>query len=320
MKQRLVGSSGLRVSRFGLGTLGWGTLIDRHEAAGMLGTFIDAGGTLLDTASSYGGGASEQTIGELLADGFARPDLVLTTKAGVRTKGGSRRVDTSRRSLLEGLDESLGRMGVDHLDLWQVEAWDPSTPIEETLSALDTAVSSGRVRYVGVSNFGGWQTSRAATVQLCRGAVPLVSSQVEYSLLQRGVEREAVPAARAAGIGILPWSPLGRGVLSGKYRTGIPADSRAAGPWAHFVEPLLTERSARIVEAVCKAAEGLELSPTEVALAWVRDRPGVVAPVVGARTVEQLRGWLTTERVTLPAEIVRALDDVSAIELGYPEA
>lgn len=285
----------------------------------MLHAFVDAGGTLVDTASSYGGGASEQTLGELLVDGVARGDLVLATKGGVRARGGSQRVDTSRRALLRDLDDSLDRMGLDHLDLWQVQVWDPSTPIDETLSALDTAVSSGRVRYVGISNFGGWQTARAATAQVGRGAVPLVSSQVEYSLLQRGVEREVLPAARALGIGILPWSPLGRGVLSGKYRTGIPAGSRAAGAWSHFVEPLLTDRSARIVEAVCKAAEGLELSPTEVALAWVRDRPGVTAPIVGARSVEQLRGWLTTEHVTLPAEIVRALDDVSAIELGYPE-
>jgi aryl-alcohol dehydrogenase-like predicted oxidoreductase len=320
MKQRLVGRSGLRVSRLGLGTLGWGTLIDRHEAAAQLRAFVDAGGTLVDTAASYGGGASEQTLGELLVDGFDRGDLVLATKAGVLTRAGVRTVDTSRRALLRSLDDSLGRMGVDHVDLWQVHVWDASTPIEETLSALETAVSSGRARYVGVSNFSGWQTARAATTQLERGSVPLVSSQVEYSLLQRGIEREVVPAAAAVGMGILAWSPLGRGVLSGKYRAGIPAGSRAAGPWSNFVEPLLTDRTARIVEAVCKAADGLDLSPIEVSLAWVRDRPGVAAPVVGARSADQLHGWLRTESVRLPAEIVRALNDVSAIELGYPEA
>jgi aryl-alcohol dehydrogenase-like predicted oxidoreductase len=320
MRQRLVGRSGLRVSRLGLGTLGWGTLIDRHEAAAQLRAFVDAGGTLIDTATSYGGGASEQTLGDLLDSGFDRGDLVLATKAGVRTRDGARTVDTSRRALLRALDDSLGRMRVDHLDLWQVHVWDASTPIEETLSALDTAVSSGRVRYVGVSNFSGWQTARAATIQLQRGSVPLVSSQMEYSLLQRGIEREVVPAAAALGMGILAWSPLGRGVLSGKYRTGIPAGSRAAGPWSHFVEPLLNDRTARIVEAVCKAADGLDLSPTEVSLAWVRDRPGVAAPIVGARSADQLHGWLRTENVRLPAEIVRALDDVSTIQLSYPEA
>ncbi len=321
MQQRLVGHSGLRVSRLGLGTMGWGTDIDEQEAADQVRVFLDAGGTLIDTAPVYGDGASESTVGSLLSGGFTRDHMVLATKGGIQRRNQTRTIDSSRRALLDGLDASLRRLGVDWIDLWQVHAWDSLTPLDETLSALDHAVATGRVRYVGISNFSGWQTARAATHQQAGpGRIPLVSTQMEYSLLQRGVEREVVPAAQAMGIGVLPWSPLGRGVLTGKYRTGIPSDSRGGGAWATFVEPFLDDTSARVVEAVCKAAEGLEMSPTEVALAWVRDRPGVVAPIVGARTAAQLRGSLTVEEVELPDEIERALDDVSAIDLGYPEA
>jgi aryl-alcohol dehydrogenase-like predicted oxidoreductase len=148
----------------------------------------------------------------------------------------------------------------------------------------------------------------------------VISTQVEYSLLQRGIEREVLPCAAALGLGVLPWSPLGRGVLTGKYRTGVPADSRAASPhFASFIERYLDDRSHRIVDAVHTAAEGLDASPAEVALAWVRDAPGVTAPIVGARTAAQLRGSLTSERLTLPTEIRSALDDVSAPPIGYPE-
>jgi aryl-alcohol dehydrogenase-like predicted oxidoreductase len=194
-------------------------------------------------------------------------------------------------------------------------------PLEETLSALDAAVSSGRARYVGLSNYAGWQTAQAATHQAAvPGRARLASTQMEYSLLQRGIEREVVPAASALGLGILAWSPLGRGVLTGKYRGGLPAGSRGASDrFAEYVAEFLDPRSGRIVEAVCRAAEGLELSPAQVALAWVRDQPGVCAPIVGARTVEQLAGSLRSETVDLPQEIVEALDDVSAPVLGYPE-
>jgi aryl-alcohol dehydrogenase-like predicted oxidoreductase len=203
---------------------------------------------------------------------------------------------------------------VDHVDLWQVHTWVDDAPLEETLSALDTAVSSGRASYVGVSNYAGWQTAQAATWQRAvPGRAPLASTQMEYSLLNRSVEDEVVPAAQALGLGLLPWSPLGRGVLTGKYRGGTPADSRAASShFASFVNAYLGPRSQRIVEAVAKAAEGLGWTPLEVALAWVRDRPGVTAPIVGARTAAQLRGALGAEELTLPEELVTALDDVSA--------
>jgi len=197
-----------------------------------------------------------------------------------------------------------------------VHTWVDDTPLEETLGALDYAVATGRASYVGISNYNGWQSAQAATWQRAvPGRATIASNQVEYSLLSRSVEDEVVPAAQALGMGILPWSPLGRGVLTGKYRTGTPADSRAASAhFASFVGRHLTERSRRIVEAVVRAGEGLAWSPLEVALAWVRDRPGVTAPIVGARTAEQLKAALTVEECELPAEIVTALDDVSKVE------
>jgi aryl-alcohol dehydrogenase-like predicted oxidoreductase len=302
------------VSRLGLGTLTWGRDTDEHEARDQLVAFVDAGGTLLDTAAGYGDGAAEELIGSLLGDAVSRENVVLATKAGISRARGVRETNASRGYLISSLDASLKRLRVDHVDLWQVHTWVEDTPLEETLGALDYAVATGRASYVGVSNYSGWQSAQAATWQRAvPGRATLASTQVEYSLLNRRVEAEALPAAIALGLGVLPWSPLGRGVLTGKYRTGTPADSRAASPhFSNFVGSYLDDRSARIVEAVIRAADGLELTPLEVALAWVRDRPGVTAPIVGARTAAQLKGSLTVEDVTLPPEIVAALDDVSA--------
>lgn len=313
MQQRYVGSSGLRVSRLGLGTMTWGKDTDEHEARDQLIAFCEAGGTLIDTAAGYTDGRSEELVGALLGDVVRRDDVVVATKAGIWRRGGERVTDTSRRALLAGLDTSLRRLGVDHVDLWQVHVWTDEVPLEETLSALDQAVASGRATYVGVSNYAGWQTAQAATWQRAApGRAPLASAQVEYSLLNRDIEREVVPACAALGLGILPWSPLGRGVLTGKYRTGIPADSRAASPvFASFVERYLDDRNRGIVEAVARAADGLDWSPLEVALTWVRDRPGVTAPIVGARTASQLTDILAVEGKELPPEIRAALDDVS---------
>jgi aryl-alcohol dehydrogenase-like predicted oxidoreductase len=299
----------------------WGRDTDEHEAADQLSMFLEAGGTLLDTAAGYGDGESERVIGGLLASKVDREEVVLATKAGVSRRTGVRVVDTSRRALLDALDGSLHRLGTDHVDLWQVHAWSDGTPLEETLSAVDAAVTSGRARYAGVSNFSGWQTGRAVTWQEAwPGRARIVSTQMEYSLLQRGVEREVLPAAEALGLGVLPWSPLGAGVLTGKYRGGTPADSRAASPhFARFIERFLDDRCRRIVGAVATAADGLDVAPLEVALAWVRDAPGVTAPIVGARTAAQLRASLDAESLILPAEIRGALDEVAAPPTGYPD-
>jgi len=312
MEQRYVGSSGLRVSRLALGTMTWGRDTDEHESRDQLTAFLEAGGTLVDTAAAYGDGAAEELLGQLLQEVGRREDVVLCTKAGISRRTGERVVDTSRRAMLAALDGSLRRLGTDHVDLWLAHTWSDDVPLEETLSALEAAVSSGRARYAGVSNYRGWQSARAATLADARATGLLVAHQVEYSLLSRGVEEEVAPAAEFLGLGLMAWSPLGRGVLTGKYRHGTPADSRAASPhFASFVERYLGERSRRVVDAVVTAADGLGCSPAEIALAWVRDQPGVVAPVVGARTAAQLRGTLTSEEVVLPPQIRLALDEVS---------
>ncbi|MFC7240888.1 aldo/keto reductase [Catellatospora aurea] len=320
MQQRPLGRSGLVVSRLALGTMTWGLDTDPDDAGAQLKAYVDAGGTLLDTADVYADGEAEAVLGTLLDAMVSRDDVLIVAKAGLRARAG-RRHDGSRGHLLRTLDTTLRRLGVSYVDLWQVHGQDPDTPWEETLAALDHAVSSGRARYAGVSNFSGWQTGRAVTWQQAwPGRAPIVATQMEYSLLQRGIEREVLPAAAALGLGVLPWSPLGRGVLTGKYRHGRPADSRAASP--HFersVLPYLQPRCSAIVEAVATAADGLGVSAAEVALAWVRDRPGVTAPILGARNVGQLVAALQVEEIDLPPEISRALDDVSAIPLGYPE-
>ncbi|PWK79522.1 aryl-alcohol dehydrogenase-like predicted oxidoreductase [Lentzea atacamensis] len=317
MEQRYLGRSGLRVSRTALGTMTWGRDTDADEAATQLMAFADAGGTLIDTADVYTDGEAERILGGLLSEVVPRDELVIATKAVARRTEGPFGGGASRGALLTALDGSLRRLGIDHIDLWQLHAWDAGVPIEETLSALDHAITSGKVRYAGVSNYSGWQLATAA---LTPTTFPLISTQVEYSLLERGIEREVAPAAAHHGIGLLPWAPLGRGVLTGKYRNGTPPDSRGASPhFAGYVEQHRNERAARIVQAVATAADGLGTSALCVALAWVRDRPGVVAPVVGARDTNQLIASLETEQLTLPPAIRAALDDVSAIELGYPE-
>ena len=320
MEQRALGRSGLVVSRLALGTMTWGRDTDEDEAAMQLTAFVDAGGTLVDTADVYCDGDSERLLGRLMADVVPRSDVLVATKAVGRTAPGPMGRGASRGHLLAALDASLERLGTDHVDLWQLHAWDPVTPWEEALDAVDTAVRSGRVRYAGVSNYSGWQLGATASWQRALRAAPVVSDQVEYSLLQRGVEREVVPAAEALGLGVLAWSPLGRGLLTGKYRHSTPSESRGASArWQGFIDGLRSHTSDRIVEAVITAAEGLGTTPLAVALAWVRDRPGVVAPVVGARTAHQLQASLDADAVRLPAAIRTALEDVSAPPFGYPE-
>ncbi|WP_329130261.1 aldo/keto reductase [Streptomyces sp. NBC_01476] len=320
MEQRHLGRTGLRVSRLGLGTLTWGRSTGERDAADQLKAFWDAGGTLIDTADVYADGGAEYLLGRLLEDLVPRTDLVIATKAG-SVPDPDRRFDTSRGHLLSALDASLQRLGTDYVDLWQVHAYDPGTPLDETLQALEIAVSTGRARYVGVSNFCGWQLAKAAAWQLAApGRTPLASTQMEYSLLQRGVEREVLPAALDLGVGLLPSSPLGRGVLTGKYRHGTPPDSRGGSDdMAAFVAPYLDETARLIVDALAIAADGLAVSPLHVALAWVRDRPGVAAPVLGARNAAQLTAALSVEALTLPEEICLALDDVSAPLHRYPD-
>ena len=313
MQERHVGHSGLQVSRLGLGTMTFGSQVDELEAEDQLTAFLEAGGTFVDTAPVYGDGRAEALVGDLLAKRGVRDDVVLASKAVVGLRRGQVVSDASHGHVLAQLDASLRALRTDHLDLWQLHAWDPLTPWEETLAALEHAVSSGRVRYVGLSNFSGWQVGVARTSATRALGPLLVSHQVEYSLLNRTIEDEVVPAAQHLGLGTIAWSPLARGVLTGKYRSGVPSDSRAAVPqWEHFMAPYLSPECAPVVESVVRAAEGLDVSPAHVALAWVRERPTVATTLLGARTTAQLRTLLASEALDLPAEIVSALDDVSA--------
>ncbi|MFF1383323.1 aldo/keto reductase [Arthrobacter sp. NPDC058288] len=310
MQQRYVGNSGLRVSSLSLGTMSWARETDEQDASELLRSFVDAGGTLIDTAASYADGQAEALLGSMLGDVVSRSEVVLSTKAGISTSDGRRSVDTSRNGMLSGLDASLARLGTDYVDVWFAQAWDANVPLEETLSALEFAVRTGRARYAGISNFTGWQTAKAAAV----AGFPLVASQTEYSLLQRKPESELIPAIEDAGLGLFAWAPLGRGVLTGKYRGHIPADSRAAQKrLAGYVEPYLEEPASRIVEAVAMAARGLGRSSIDVALSWLLSQHGVATAIVGARSPVQLKEILDSQLTHVPAEIARALEDVSAV-------
>lgn len=313
MEKRRAGGSGLALSRLGLGTMTWGRDTDEIEAADQCRAFLDAGGNFLDTAATYGDGDSERVIGGLIGTLFNRDDVIIATKAGINFADGTRRVDASRHSLIAELDRSLNRLGTDFVDIWQIHNWDEVTPLDDTLSALDYAYTTGRARYVGVSNYSGWQLARAATKQQSNSMkAPLTTVQGEYSLLNRNAEFEIIDAAVECSLGFLAWAPLARGVLTGKYRKGIPSDSRGAAPhFAKHIEPYLDSRSAKIVEAVAVAAEGLGFSPLEVALAWVRDAPGVTSSLIGARTGAQLRGVLKSEEISLPEIVRTALDEIS---------
>ena len=313
MQQRYVGNSGLRVSALSLGTLSWAAETDEQDATELLRTFLDAGGRHIDTAASYAGGGSEALLGSLLGDVVSRTEVSISTKAGISTPDGRRTVDTSRNAMLSGLDASLARLGTDYVDIWFAQAWDPNVPLDETLSALEFALRSGRARYAGVSNFNGWQSAKAAAV----AGFPLVAAQAEYSLLRRKPEDELIPAVEDAGLGLLAWGPLGRGVLTGKYRGSIPGDSRAANPGlASYVEPYLGQRSSRVVEAVSMAAKGLGRTPLDVSLSWLLSQHGVASAIVGPRTPVQLKEILDAQLAPLPPEISRALEDVSEPDQG----
>jgi aryl-alcohol dehydrogenase-like predicted oxidoreductase len=289
--------------------MSWAQETDEQDAAELLHAFVAAGGTVIDTAASYAHGQAEAMLGSMLGDVVARSEVVISTKAGVSSSESRRSINASRGALLSALDASLARLGTDYLDIWFVHEWDPNVPLDETLSALELAQRTGRARYVGISNYNGWQTAKAAAV----AGFTLVANQSEYSLVQRKPEEELIPAVEDAGLGLMAWAPLGRGVLSGKYRGQIPADSRAAqSRLAGYVEPYLEPKASRVVEAVAMAARGLGRSPLDVSLSWLLSRPGVATAIVGARNAVQLKELLDAQLTVLPAEISRALEDVSA--------
>ena len=326
MRYRSLGNSGTAVSELCLGTMTFGNETDEDGARAQLDRFVEAGGTLVDTADVYTHGVSEAIIGRWLAD---RPEdvtdrVVLATKGRFPFEPGPNAGGSSSRHLSRAFDASLQRLGVDSVDLYQVHAWDPHTPLEETLRTLDGFVRSGRTRYYGFSNFAGWQLTKAVALARQLGLAAPVTLQPQYSLIVREIEWEIVPAALDAGLGLLPWSPLGGGWLSGKYQR----DQRPSGATRLGEDPGRgmeawdrrgTPRTWDIIDAVQRVADARGASMAAVALAWVTDRPGVTSTILGARTMEQLEDNLSSVDVTLEAEEVAALDEASDLHAtDYP--
>ena len=326
MQYRTLGHSGTVVSSYALGTMTFGAEATEETSHAILDNYFAAGGNFIDTADVYSSGTSEEIIGRWLDK---RPEMkdraVIATKGRFPMGTAPNDVGTSRRRLTRALDASLRRLGVEQIDLYQMHAWDPITPLEETLRFLDDAVRHGKIAYYGFSNFLGWQLTKAVHVARSHGWNPPVSLQPQYSLLVRDIEFEIVPAALDAGIGLLPWSPLGGGWLSGKYkRDEAPAGATRLGEnpkrgmeaWQARNDNPATWR---VLDAVGDIAAGHGVSASQVALAWLADRPAVTSVILGARTTEQLADNLAAADVRLDSADVQRLTDASEPHAGiYP--
>jgi aryl-alcohol dehydrogenase-like predicted oxidoreductase len=319
MEYRTLGRTGCSVSTLCLGTMTFGKETDEPEAHAQLDAFFEAGGNLIDTADVYNAGVSEEMIGRWLADASAevRDRAVIATKGRFATGGDVNDLGSSRRHLQRALDASLRRLGVDCIDLYQVHAFDPVTPLEETLSTLDGFVRTGKVRYIGLSNYTGWQIQKVVALAARHGWETPVTLQPQYNLLVRELEWEVVPSCQDAGLGLLPWSPLGGGWLTGKYKR----DERPTGATRLGEDPERgveaydrrspQQRTWDVVDAVGKVAEGRGASMAQVALAWLADRPQVTSVILGARTTEQLADNLGAADLHLDQGETEALDAAS---------
>ena len=316
MNYALLGRAGVRVSELSLGTMtfgtewGWGS--DKDESRRVFDTYVAAGGNFIDTANRYTEGTSERWCGEFIASDRER--FVLATKYTLHSRRNDPNANGNhRKNLVQSVEGSLKRLGTEYIDLLWLHAWDFTTRVDEVMRGLDDLVRLGKVHYVGVSDTPAWIVSQANMLADLRGWSPFVALQVQYSLVERTVERELLPMARALDLAITPWGVLGSGVLSGKFKAGDGADvGRAAR------NNRLTERNLAIAETVKTVASELGVTPSQVALAWVRAQPGVMIPILGARTEAQLRDNLGALAVNLSAEQRARLDEVSRIELGFP--
>ena len=316
VRMNMLGDTGVQVSELGLGTMTWGRDTDEYEAREQFDVFLESGGNLIDTADIYSEGAAESLLGELLSS-VQRSDVVLVTKSGVGRP--PRRHNSSRSHLLASLEASLQRLAVDAVDLWLIHVYDKDTPLEEVARTLTAARDRGLTQFVGVSNYSAWQMTQLN--HLLHPSSQLSAHEFEYSLAQRGAEREVLPAMQHLRIGAIGWSPLGRGVLTGKYRKNIPADSRAASPhWGNFARALLNDDTRSVVEAVHAAASGLGVAPLEVALNWAVRGGNLDCALTGSRTAAQLRVALRAVDLELPDQIRAALDEVSRPTISYPDA
>jgi aryl-alcohol dehydrogenase-like predicted oxidoreductase len=317
-----LGRSGLRVSPFCLGAMtfgedwGWGSTVEESEA--ILGRYLDLGGNFIDTANGYTKGHSEAIIGDFFARTPGRRDrVVIATKFSTNMfLGDPNAGGASRKTIVESCEHSLRRLQTDYIDLYWMHFWDPYTPIDETMRALDDLVRAGKVRYIGVSDTPAWKVAQAQVLAELRGWTPFVALQIEYSLIERTVEGELVPMAREMGLGITPWSPLRGGVLSGKYTR---ANAKDANPdRGDRVKAFLTERNLAMIDELIRVAHDLGATPAAVALAWVQSRPGVASTIIGARRMQQLEDNLKALDLVLPAEHVAALDKMSEPTLNFP--
>src|SRR3954471_13314494 len=325
MQYRQLGRTGLRVSAFTLGTMGFGGTgwatpvgtIDVDGAREEIAIAKEAGVNLIDTADVYSAGLSEEIIGQAL--GRTREEWLVATKVRMPMGDGHNDAGLSRHHVIRGAEASLRRLGTDYIDLYQVHEWDGQTPLEETLTALDDLVRSGKVRYVGCSNYAAWQMMKALAISDARMLERFVSTQVYYSLQNRDIEAEIVPAVLDQGLGILVWSPLAGGLLSGKYRRGVaaPAGSRHLSEWN---EPPVNDEDKLYdtIELAVKIGESHGVSAAQVSLAYIAQKPGVTSLIVGSRTPQQLRDNLAAAELELTVDEVKALDDVSGEPLRYP--
>lgn len=326
MEYRLMGSTGVSVSRLCLGTMTFGKESDEAVAHEQLDTFFEAGGTFIDTADVYNGGVSEEMIGRWLAQHPGRADeIVLATKGRFPTAQHPNGVGLSRKHLTAALDASLKRLGVDCIDLYQVHAFDPHTPLEEVVRFMDDAVTQGKIAYFGLSNFIGWQIAAISEIAAGSDRVRPVMLQPQYNLLVRGIEAEVVPACLEYGLGLIPWSPLGGGWLTGKYsRAEAPTGATRLGEdpnrgMENYPERQADDKVWEILDAVKQVSEETSLTMAQVALAWVADRPAVTAPILGNRTTDQLKEALAMADTHLDVAHMEKLDAVSKPNLpDYP--
>jgi aryl-alcohol dehydrogenase-like predicted oxidoreductase len=314
MKYKLLGNSGLRVSELALGAMTFGTQdwgVEKEESFRVYERFREAGGNFIDTANVYSGGRSETFLGEFLAEDRER--IVLATKfTGVTRARDVNAAGNNRKNMMDSVHASLGRLATDYIDLFWVHVRDFTTPIEEVMRGLDDLVRQGKVLYVGISDTPAWEVSRANTLAELRGWTPFVGLQIRYSLLDRAVERELLPMAKQLDLAVTPWDTLGSGVLTGKYNRDPEFQGRAA------LRGRVKKRDLGIAEEVVKLAEQIGRSPAQVALNWVRQGEGVIVPLVGAKTRDQLDDNLGCLEFTLTEEQKTRLDDASKIELGFP--
>ena len=321
MKYKLLGNSGLRVSEFALGTLtfgndwGWGAAKD--ESLKVYNAFRDSGGNFVDTANIYTNGTSELFLGEFVKG--HRESVVLATKYTNAASGKDpNAAGNHRKNMMQAVEASLKRLQTDYIDLYWVHIWDQITPVEEVMRGLDDLVRQGKVLYIGISDAPAWWIAQANTLASFRGWSSFVGLQIEYSLIERTVERELLPMAKALNLGVTAWSPLSNGVLTGKYHGhGSSESARMSGD---MMKQFLPEevRTVRIVAAVKSVADQVGRSMAQVALAWLRTRPVPVIPIIGARKLSQLQDNLASFDLSLSAEQMKALDEASQIELGFP--